>query len=161
MPTRLADSTQIDVPAEVAWAFLSEPPRFHAIQPNTSVQLLSGTFDTVGSRYLVTTKTAGHVIDATHEIIRIEPPRLLETRTTSQGTVGVSLLQVEPIRDDACVVIMQGEIEWGGSFMAVVSRVLTGVFGRRTFAAALQRMKEAIETDAASAGGEAHLAEEP
>ena len=87
----------------------------------------------------MTTRAGGQVLDATHEIVRIEAPRLLETRTTSQGTVSISFLQVEPIRDDACVLIMQGEIDWGGSFMAVVSRILTGVFGRRTMATELER----------------------
>jgi len=165
MPTRLADSIVIEAPAEVAWAFVSDPPRLYASRPNTTVRLLNGAFDTAGSRYLVTTRAAGQVLDATHEIVRIEAPRLLETRTTSQGTVSISFLQVEPIRDDACVLIMQGQIDWGGSFMAVVSRVFTGVFGRRTMAAELERMKGAIEEDArnraaALADRAPHLAEE-
>jgi hypothetical protein len=107
MPSVMADSVVVDVPAAAAWAFVSDPGRVHALVPKTTVRLLSGTFDTVGSRYLVTTRVPGQTLDATHEIVRYEPPRLIETRTSSQGTVGMSLMQVEPLRDDACVLIVE------------------------------------------------------
>lgn len=167
MPTTLADSILVEVPAEVAWDFLSDPHRAHSVVAPSTVTLLSGSHDTVGSRYFVTTRVTGQTLDATHEVVRFEPPRLLETRITSQGTVSINLLQVEPVRDDACVVIMQGEIEWGGSFQALVSRVLTSLVGRKTFAESLGRLKRAIEeADPAaprpvpSAHGEPHLGQE-
>ena len=166
MPTELADSVVVDVPADIAWAFVSDPRRVHAIVPQSTVRLLSGSFDAVGSRYLVTTRATGQTLDATHEIVRFERPRLIEERTTSQGTTSISLMQVEPIGEDRCVLIVQGQIEWGGSFMAVVSRVLNALLGRRTLAAYLDRMKRAIESqaregdDEASADAQAHLAQE-
>ena len=168
MPTSMADSVVVDVPADVAWAFVSDPRRVHSVVPNTTVAILSGSFETVGSRYLVTTRAPGQTLDATHEIVRYEPPRLIETRTTSQGTVGRSLMQVEPVRDGACALIVQGEIEWGGTFTALVSRVVTALAGRKTFAESLERLKRAIESDAARvrvepasrADPEAHLGEE-
>ena len=167
MPTSMADSVMVEVPAELAWAFVSDPRRVHAVVPHTTVSLLSGSFETVGSRYLVTTRAMGQTLDATHEIIRFEPPRLIETRTSSQGTVGASLMQVDPVRDDACVLVVQGEIEWGGSFTAFLSRILTGLAGRKTFAESLERLKRAIEADGegardrhVSAESEAHLGKE-
>ena len=167
MPTSIADTVVVDVPAEVAWRFVSDPRKVHAVVPNTTVELLSGAFDEVGGRYLVTTRATGQVLDATHEIVRYEPPRLIESRTTSQGTVGISLMQVEPVGEARCVLIVQGEIEWGGSFTAFVSRIFTGLLGRRTFAQSLTRLKTAIETDAArpstegpSSDAQSHLARE-
>jgi Polyketide cyclase / dehydrase and lipid transport len=145
----LADSVQVDAPAAIAWAFVSDPQRMYGLQPNTTVRLLTGAWDRPGSRLLVTTRAMGQTLDATHELVRFEPPRMIETRTSSQGTVSISLLQVEPVRDDACVLVIQGETEWGGSFFAFVSRILTGVLGRRGLEGALRQMKEAIEADAA------------
>jgi carbon monoxide dehydrogenase subunit G len=167
MPT-LTDSVVIEVPVEIAWAFVSDPRRVHSVVPNTTVALLTGSFDTVGSRYLVTTRAMGKTLDATHEIVRLETPRLIEERTTSEGTTSISLVQLEPVRDDACVLVVQGQIEYGGSFTAVFARILNAVFGRRTFAAYLDRLKRAIEAEAradeAVPSGhdeaQAHLAEE-
>lgn len=166
MPTSMADSVVVRVPADVAWAFISDPRRVHSVVPNTSVSLLNGSFETVGSRYLVTTRATGQTLDATHEIVRFEPPRLIETRASSAGTVGTSMMQVEPVDDRSCVLIVQGEIEWGGSFTALISRILTGIAGRKTFADSLERLKQAIEAGADGRGAtaspetEAHLAEE-
>ena len=165
MPRTIAGSVLIDVRTEEAWAFLSDPHRAHSLAAQSTVTPLSGSYDTVGSRYLVTTRVMGQTLDATHEIIRYEPPRLLETRITSQGTVSTNLVQVEPVRDDACVVVIQGEIEWGGSFQAIVSRIMTALVGRKTIAGYLDRLKRAIEDDARNrsavlADREPHLAEE-
>ena len=157
--TTVADSVVIDVPADVAWRFVSDLRKLHAVVPNTDIRLLSGTFDTVGSRYLTTTQGWGQTIDATHEIVRLEAPRLIETRTTSQGSVSRSLMQIEPVRDGACVLVVQGDMEWGGSFTAFVSRIATGLMGRRTFFEYLERVKQAIEQRSDSMG-EAQLAEE-
>jgi hypothetical protein len=151
MASTMADSVVIDVPPAVAWAFISDPRKLHGLQPNSSVRLLSGSFDMAGSRFLVTTRAWGRLLDATHEIVRIEPTRLLETRVTSEGTVMESLIQVEPVRDDACVLVVQSTIEWGGSFTALVSRVTTAVAGRATFSAFLEQLKKAIEADRAGA----------
>jgi carbon monoxide dehydrogenase subunit G len=165
MPTTMADSVVVDAPAAVVWAFVSSPVRVNELVPSTSVTLLSGSFDTVRSRYLVTTKAVGQTIDATHEIVRFEPPRLIEERTTSQGTTSISLVQVEPIGKDRCVLVVQGQIEWGGSSMAMVSRLLNALFGRRTFASYLDGLKRAIESevhgreDGTSADAEPHLSE--
>lgn len=150
MATTMADSVAIDVPQSVAWAFIADPRKIHGLQPNSSVRLLSGSFDTVGSRFLVTTRAWGRLMDATHEIVRFEPIRLLESRATSEGTAMVSLIQVEPVRDDACVLVIQSTIEWGGSFLALVSRVMTALAGRATFSAYLEQLKKAIETDHAN-----------
>ena len=148
MGTTMADSVVIDVPQAAVWAFVTDPPKLHGLQPNTDVRLLSGTYDTVGSRYLVTTRAWRRTFDTTHEIVRFEPTRLIKTRATSEGTVMQSLLQIEALRDDACVLIMQGTTEWGGSFVALVSRVMTALAGRTVLSSYLDRLKRAIEADA-------------
>jgi hypothetical protein len=68
-------------------------------------------------------------------------------------------MQIEPVRDGACVLVVQGDMEWGGSFTAFVSRIATGLMGRRTFFEYLERVKQAIEQRSDSMG-EAQLAEE-
>jgi carbon monoxide dehydrogenase subunit G len=147
MATTMTDSVAIDVPPVVAWDFIADPEKFHGLMANSSVRLLSGTFDTVGSRFLVTTRAYGRFLDATHEIVRLEAPRVIETRITSEGTVMQSLVQVEPVREDACVLIVQSTIGWGGSFLALVSRVLNALIGRAIFSAFLERLKKRIEAD--------------
>lgn len=148
----------IAVPAAEAWAFVSDPLKVHALAPNSSVRLISGAFDKPGSRYLVTTRATGQTLDATHEIVRYEPPHLIEERTTSHGTVSRSLIQLESVADSTCVLIVQGEIEWGASFTALVGRVMTAIFGRRTFEEYLERIKEAIE---AGVGASSRRDQEP
>jgi len=143
----MADSVDIGVPAAAAWAFITDPSKLHELQMGGDVRLLSGTFDTVGSRYLVTTRVYGRLMDATHEIVRFEAPRVLATRVTSEGTVMETLLQVEPIRDDACVLIVQSTTEWGGSGMAFISRVMTALAGRSAFSAYLEKLRNAIEAE--------------
>jgi carbon monoxide dehydrogenase subunit G len=166
MASVMADSIAIDVPAEFAWQFLADPRRVQPVVSGgqTTVRLLSGSFEAVGSRYLVTTRAGGQVIDATHEITRLEPPRVLATRITSQGSVATSLLQVEPVGPGRCVVIMQGEVEWGGSFWMLVARVVSALFGRATLRRALGQLRTTIEMEHRRSVGllqpDAHLGEE-
>ena len=61
MASTMGDSVNVDVPPADAWAFITDPPKLHALQMNGTVRLLSGTFDTVASRYLVTTRVYGRL----------------------------------------------------------------------------------------------------
>jgi hypothetical protein len=138
----------VDAPADRAWAFVADPVAVQWLQAVDS-QVIAGRVVLDAGLPIPCHHARRMAVDATHEIIRIEPPRLLETRITSQGTVTRSMVQVEAVGDAACVIIVQGETEWGGSLMAVVSRILTGIAGRSTFHGYLERMKSAIETAAA------------
>ena len=167
MTTRLSNSVIVKAPAAAAWAFVSDPRRMAQVQGNSSVRLLNGAWDEVGSRYLVTTKAGWQTADVLFEIVRFEDGRLMETRMdASQGTMR-SLAQVEPLPDGRCVVIFQGETEWYSGIGTWIPWLMTMLFARQTMRGLMDQMRDLIEADAvvpdSSPGpdaAESHLGEE-
>jgi hypothetical protein len=140
------DAIEIDAPAERTFELVADPRHLSLIDPTASVRLLAGDWTTIGSRHHVTNRYGRSLIDSVHEITRFEPPCLVEKRITSRGTVMVARSEVRPIGTDRSVLIVRGRIEWGGSFLDLVSRLLFPLTGPPSRRKALRRIKTAIES---------------
>jgi uncharacterized protein YndB with AHSA1/START domain len=159
--TRFEDAIEIDAPADRVFELAADPRHLPRIDPSTRVRLLSGGWTEVGSRHHVTSRFGGADVDAVHEITRYEPPRVIEERVTTRGSVMTAQLEVRATAIDRCVLVVHGEIAWGGSFSEAVSRLLHPLTGPPMRRKALRRIKVAAEApDPSTADAEAHLREE-
>jgi hypothetical protein len=164
--TRFERTIELDVPAEDAWAFVSDPHRsVSAITAGqASVRLLAGTFDTVGSRYVITVLAGSTTSETEHEITRYAPPRTLETLATTRGTVARTSTRIEPVGPDRCRLTLMGEMRWGWSLPHVLGRFVNTIFGGVFLRHALTRLgaaiTEASAQGAASVGSESQFRQE-
>ena len=159
--TRFEDAIEIDAPAERAFELAADPRHLSRIDPSTRVRLLSGGWTDVGSRHHVTRRLGGVDVDSVHELMRYEPPRLVEERVTTRGSVMTAQLEVRATGPDRCVLVVRGEIAWGGSFTEAVSRLLHPLTGPPMRRRALRRIKAAAEArDPSAPDVEAHLGKE-
>lgn len=155
------DIIEIDAPVERTFELAADPRHLPLIDPTATVRLLSGEWTSVGSRHHVTNRVGGSLIDSVHEITRFEPPRILEERITTRGTTMVARSEVRPMGQDRAVLVVRGEIEWGGSFLEFVVRILSPLTGPPARRRALRRIKAVVEkTDLSADGAVAHLGEE-
>jgi Polyketide cyclase / dehydrase and lipid transport len=159
--SRFEEAIEIAAPAARVFDMAADPRNLPRIDPRTSVELLSGAWTRPGSRHHVTHRRGGSIVDEVHEVIRYEPPRLAEERSTTRGTIVTARMEVRPMGPDRCVLVLTGEIDWGGSFVELVARLLhplTGPPGRRR---ALERIRDAVdEAERSSPDPESHLGEE-
>jgi hypothetical protein len=163
--TRLERSIELNVPADVAWMFVSDPRRAQPAltDDQASVTLLSGSYEAVGGRYLVTTAAGDGTIEAEYEITRYDPPEQLDTTVTSRGTVARSRIRVDRIDQDRCRLTMSGEMEWGRSVSHLFGRIVNALWGGVLLRHSLERLGAAITISLVRDGGsgrpEAHLGE--
>ena len=159
--SRFEEAIEVDAPAALTFELAANPRHLPRIDPSVSVRLLSGGWTDVGSRHHVTRRFMGGTIDSVDEIIRYDPPRLAEERVTQGSSVMVGQIEVRPIGRDRSVLIIRGEIEWGGSFKELVSRLLYPLAGPPTRRRDIRRMKAVVEaTDPSLLEAETHLGEE-
>ncbi len=132
--------------AEDAWEFVSDPHRSVPAMTGgqASVRLLAGTFDTVGSRYVITVDAGSTAAETEHEITRYEPPRTFETRATTRGTAARSSTRIEPVAADRSRLTLVGEMTWDWSLPHLFGRVVNAFFGRVFLRHALTRLGAAI-----------------
>ena len=155
------DAIEIDAPAERTFELTANPRHLPHIDPTATVRLLSGEWTEVGSRHHVTNRVGGADIDSVHEITRFEPPYVVEERITARGTTMTATSEIRPIGHDRSILIVSGQIEWGGSFLELVSRLLSPLAGPPSRRKALRRIKAVVEAaDLSVDGVEAHLGEE-
>jgi carbon monoxide dehydrogenase subunit G len=145
--SRIERSIEIDAPVEVAWELASDPRR---AQPaltagQASLRLVSGSFDSVGGRYVVSVPTGGgEPVETEHLITRFEAPRVIETTATSRGTVAHTILRIEPIGVGRSRITLAGEMEWGWSISDLFGRLINGLFARVLLRQSLDRLGAAI-----------------
>jgi len=144
--------------AQEAWAFLSDPRNIVVLRPQSEVRLLAGDWNAVGCRFLITEKSGRHHVEALHEIVRLEPGRLFETRIGASGHVMRSVALVEPIGPHSTRIILRGEVEWGGGLASLVPRILTALVSPYMTRRLVRQMRQAIESRSVTA--KAHLGEE-
>jgi hypothetical protein len=144
--SRFEEAVEIDAPASRTFAVVSDPRLIPRIDPSASVRLLSGGWTDVGSRHHVTNRYGGSTIDSVHEITRYERPVLMEERITTRGSLMTVLVEVRAVGADRSVLIMRGDIAWGGSFTEVVGRLLQPMIGPPQRRRELRRLKAAIES---------------
>ena len=155
------DAIGIDAPVERTFELVANPRHLPLLDPTANVRLLSEDWTAVGSRHHVTNRVSGTVIDSVHEITRFEPPHVVEERITARGTTVVAMSEIRPIGHDRSTLVVRGQIEWGGSFLELVSRLLSPLAGPPSRRKALLSIKAVVEsTDPSVDGAAGHLGEE-
>ncbi len=140
---------------------VSDPRHIPRIDPSASVRLLSGGWTDVGSRHHVTNRYGGSTVDSVHEITRYEQPVLVEERMTTRGSVMTVLVEVGAVGADRSVLVMRGDIEWGGSFAEFAGRLLQPLLGPPQRRRELRRLNAAIESwNGSTPEPEPHLGQE-
>jgi uncharacterized membrane protein len=71
----IVSSVEVECPAEAAFAYVTDPSRFHQWQRDVVSGRVDGEPGQVGSRCVVTRRIGGRERTATQELTAIDPPR--------------------------------------------------------------------------------------
>jgi coenzyme Q-binding protein COQ10 len=93
------DTFHIDAPPDRAWGLYTDPSRYSEWQAGLGeVKDISGPLDQVGSKFTAVVRVMGRRLEATSEVTKVEPGKLIEQHgSVVGGGPAVSTFRIEPV----------------------------------------------------------------
>ena len=144
-PIRVRRQIDIRATPDEVWSLIRNPGAARWMLPKGAhLELLTDTFDEVGSRWRIVT-IAGHKrMEVLNEVLSIEEPRSQVLRSTSDRMIGESRTTLTPTPDGTRL-LMEGMAEFPSGLRSLPSRLLTAIVAPIATRNALKRMKRYIE----------------
>ena len=139
-------STEVDRPAEAAFAYVTDPSRF----PEWQAGVVSGHLDGsdggpgVGARCVTVRRIGGTERASTSELVRLDPPRAWAVRGLDGPIRAAVDVTVEPLGADRSTVAIAVDFT-GHGIGKVLVPLLVRRQARREMPANIGRLKERIE----------------
>jgi Polyketide cyclase / dehydrase and lipid transport len=137
---RISVSRQIDAPAERVWALVVDWERQSEWIPATTVRVLQGPHEGVGTRLEATTGAGPLRLADPMEVVEWDPPWLCVMRHEGRLLRGVGIFRTRPAAVGRCVFTWEEQLDPPGGRMGRLAAVVVGRLATPFFAFALRRL---------------------
>jgi uncharacterized membrane protein len=136
--------THIEAPVEEVWRSYCDPSNWPAFMPRGTYSDFTGPVDAVGTTYVAGVRIMGHEMRETHEIVEVEPQRLIHDHSDTGPMDNHWRFE----RDgDATNLVVESDYEMPGKVPGFIKDLVSKGWVERNFGNAMADFKALLEAE--------------